>query len=89
MFGRRPDGRRIEKIDPIMKITPYIMPERSDAQVFLRHRTDMERMSAYIRAQAEKGQRISHMQIIMAAYVRAVSSNPEMNRFIKIGRAHV
>ena len=82
MFGRRPDGRRIEKIDPIMKITPYIMPERSDAQVFLRHRTDMERMSAYIRAQAEKGQRISHMQIIVAAYVRAVSSNPEMNRFI-------
>ena len=82
MFGRRPDGRRIEKIDPIMKITPYIMPERSDAQVFLRHRADMERMSAYIRAQAEKGQRISHMQIIVAAYVRAVSSNPEMNRFI-------
>ena len=82
MFGRRPDGRRIEKIDPIMKITPYIMPERSDAQVYLRHRTDMERMSAYIRAQAEKGQRVSHMQIIMAAYVRAVSNNPAVNRFI-------
>ena len=42
----------------------------------------MERMSAYIREQAQKGQRISHMQIIVAAYVRAVSSNPEMNRFI-------
>ena len=49
MFGRRPDGRRIDKIDPVMKITPYIMPERSDAQVFLKHRADMERMSAYIR----------------------------------------
>ena len=82
MFGRRPDGRRIDKIDPVMKITPYIMPERSDAQVFLKHRADMERMSAYIREQAQKGQRISHMQIIVAAYVRAVSSNPEMNRFI-------
>ena len=82
MFGRRPDGRRIEKIDPIMKITPYIMPERSDAQVFLKHRTDMERMSAYIRAQAEKGEKISHMQIIVAAYVRAISTNPNVNRFI-------
>ena len=82
MFGRRPDGRRIDKIDPIMKITPYIMPERSDAQVFLRHRADMERMSLYIREQAQKGERISHMQIIVAAYVRAVSRNPEVNRFI-------
>ncbi|MBQ6359318.1 MAG: hypothetical protein IJI97_10305, partial [Clostridia bacterium] len=82
MFGRRPDGRRIDKIDPIMKITPYIMPERSDAQVFLRHRADMERMSAYIREQAEKGENLSHMQIIVAAYVRAVSSNPYVNRFI-------
>ena len=82
MFGRRPDGRRIDKIDPIMKITPYIMPERSDAQVFLKHRADMERMSAYIREQAEKGEKLSYMQIIVAAYVRAVSSNPEINRFI-------
>ena len=82
MFGRRPDGRRIDRIDPIMKITPYIMPERSDAQVFLRHRADMEAMSAYIRSQAEKGQRLSHMQIIVAAYVRAVSNNPAVNRFI-------
>ena len=82
MFGRRPDGRRIDKIDPVMKITPYIMPERSDAQVFLKHRADMERMSAYIRTQAEKGEKLSYMQLIVAAYVRAVSSNPEVNRFI-------
>ena len=82
MFGRRPDGRRIDKIDPVIKITPYIMPERSDAQVFLKHRADMERMSAYIREQAEKGETISYMQIIMAAYVRAISNNPNINRFI-------
>ena len=82
MFGRRPDGRRIDKIDPVMKITPYIMQQRSDAQVFLKHRADMERMSAYIREQAEKGEKLSYMQIIVAAYVRAVSSNPEINRFI-------
>ena len=82
MFGRRPDGRRIDKIDPVMKITPYIMQQRSDAQVFLRHRADMERMSAYIREQAEKGEKLSYMQIIVAAYVRAISSNPEINRFI-------
>jgi chloramphenicol O-acetyltransferase len=66
-----------------MKITPYVMPMRCDAQVFLKHRADMEVMSRYIRRQKqEKGEKISYMQIIVAAYVRAVSHNPEINRFI-------
>lgn len=83
MFGRRPDGRRVKGIDPVMKITPYVMPMRCDAQVFLKHRADMEAMSRYIRRQkAEKGQQITYMQIIVAAYVRAISRNPEVNRFI-------
>ena len=83
MFGRRPDGRRIDRIDPVMKITPYVMPMRCDAQVFLKHRADLEAMSRFIRKQkAEKNEKISYMQIIVAAYVRAISRNPEVNRFI-------
>ena len=83
MFGRRPDGRRIKGIDPIVQITPYIMPMRCDAQVFLKHQADLEKISRYIRcALAEKNERLSHMNVIVAAYVRAVSRNPEVNRFI-------
>ncbi len=83
MFGRRADGKRVKGIDPIMQITSYVMPMRCDAQVFLKHRADMEKMSAYIRKQkAEKNEIITHMQIIVAAYVRAISRNPEVNRFI-------
>ena len=83
MFGRRPDGRRVKGIDPVMRITPYVMPMRCDAQVFLKHRADQELLSRYIRRQkAEKNQKISYMQIIVAAYVRAISRNPEVNRFI-------
>ena len=83
MFGRRPDGRRIKGIDPVMQITPYVMPMRCDAQVFLKHRADMDVLSRYIRRQkAEKGESVSYMQIIVASYVRAVSRNPQVNRFI-------
>ncbi len=83
MFGRRPDGRRVKGIDPVMRITPYVMPMRCDAQVFLKHKADMEVLSRYIRQQKkEKNQTLSYMQIIVAAYVRAVSRNPEINRFI-------
>ena len=83
MFGRRPDGIRIKGIDPIMRVTPYIMPMRCDAQVFLKHRADLEVLLDYIRRQRlEKGEQISYMQIIVAAYVRAISRNPQVNRFI-------
>ncbi|MBO4887699.1 MAG: 2-oxo acid dehydrogenase subunit E2 [Firmicutes bacterium] len=83
MFGRRPDGRRIKGIDPIVQVTPYIMPQRSDAQVFLKHRADMEAMSEYIKkVRQEKGINLTHMDILAAAYVRGISKNPHINRFI-------
>ena len=83
MFGRRADGRRVKGIDPIVQITSYVMPMRCDAQVFLKHRADMEKMSKFIRQQkTEKNEQITYMQIVIAAYVRAVSRNPEVNRFI-------
>lgn len=83
MFGRRRDGRRVKGIDPIVRITPYLMPMRCDAQVFLEHQIDFESMTRYIARQQAKGERLTHMQIIIAAYVRAVSQHPEVNRFIK------
>ena len=83
MFGRRPDGRRIRGIDPIVQITPYVMPMRCDAQVFLKHRADIEAMNRFIRQQkVEKQEKLSHLHIMIAAYVRALSQNPEINRFI-------
>ena len=82
MFGRRPDGRRLKKQDPIVQMTPYLMPMRCDAQVFLEHKADFEKLSRYIVDKAREGQKITFMQILVAAYVRAISKNPEVNRFI-------
>lgn len=82
MFGFRPDGRRISSIDPIVRITPYLMPMRCDAQVFLQHRVDYEMLARYIADQSAKGEKVTFMQIIIAAFVRAVSQHPEINRYI-------
>ena len=82
MFGRRPDGRRVKNLDPVVRITGYVMPQRCDAQIFLKSKTDMEVLSDYIHKQADKGEKISHMTILIAAYVRAISQNPTVNRFI-------
>ena len=82
MFGHRPDGKRLRDIDPIIQITPYLMPMRCDAQVFLQHNLDYEMLARYIAKKASEGEKITFMQIIAAAYVRAVSQHPEINRFI-------
>ena len=66
-----------------MRITPYVMPMRCDAQVFLKYRADLEVLLDYIRRQRlEKGENLSYMHIVMAAFVRAISRNPQVNRFI-------
>ncbi len=82
MFGRRPDGKRLKNVDPIVRITPYLMPMRCDAQVFLQHDLDYEKMSRYIVKKSREGEKITFMQILVAAYVRAVAHHPEINRFI-------
>ncbi|MCR4875636.1 MAG: 2-oxo acid dehydrogenase subunit E2 [Clostridiales bacterium] len=82
MFGHRFDGKRIYDIDPIVQITPYLMPMRCDAMVFLEHKLDYEKLTRYISRKAAEGEKITYLQIIMASYVRAVSQHPEVNRFI-------
>ena len=82
MFGRRPDGKRVRDVDPIVQVTPYLMPMRCDAQVFLEHKLDYEMLSRYIVRKTQEGQKVTFMHLIAAAYVRAVSQHPEVNRFI-------
>lgn len=82
MFGYRPDGRRISSIEPIVRITPYLMPMRCDSQVFLQHRLDYEKLARYIAQQGQRGERVTFMQIVIASFVRAISEHPEINRFI-------
>ena len=82
MFGHRPDGKRLGKIDPIVRITPYLMPMRCDAQVFLEQKLDYEMLARYIARKRGEGQQITFMQIVVAAYVRGISQHPEINRFI-------
>ena len=82
MFGHRPDGKRLRDVDAIVQITPYLMPMRCDAQVFLEHKLDFEMLTRYIAEKNKQGEKVTFMQIIIAAYVRAVSQHPEINRFI-------
>lgn len=82
MFGRRRDGYLVKKIDPIVALTPYLMPMRCDAQVMLGYDVDYERLARYIVEKGREGARLSFMDLFFAAYVRTIAELPELNRFI-------
>ena len=82
MFSKRADGRRIKSLAPYYKIVPYIMKERVDAQVYFEEDISIENMEEYIKKQKEKGIKIKHMDIILAAIGRVALEKPRINRFI-------
>ena len=82
MFGHRPEGRRVRDVDPIVQMTPYLMPMRCDAQVFLDYDVEYEPLMRYIAKKSREGVKITFMEILIASFVRGVSQVPEVNRFI-------
>ncbi|MDR2506126.1 MAG: 2-oxo acid dehydrogenase subunit E2 [Oscillospiraceae bacterium] len=82
MFGRRADGRRLKTVDPILGLTAYLMPQRSDAQVMCMQEVDYDKIAKYIQDQRSNGRSISFMSIIIAAYIRTMCKFPELNRFV-------
>ncbi|MFH1513225.1 MAG: hypothetical protein ABIG45_07710 [Bacillota bacterium] len=62
---------------------PYVMPMRCDAMVYLSHDLEYEPMVRYIALKARTEQvKITFLELLIAAYVRAISQVPEINRFI-------
>ena len=83
MFGFRHEGRRVKHMDPIVQMTPYLMPMRCDAQVFLHHDIDYETLTSYIADKSRnEGVKITFLEVLIASFVRGVSQVPEVNRFV-------
>jgi len=82
MFGRRSDGKRIKTIDPLTKIMPHIMVERSDAHVLAPMEIECDGIDAFIFEQRHLGQRFTYMDVIIAALVRTLALRPKLNRFV-------
>ncbi len=82
LFGKRSDGYIVKSIDPIIALTPYLMPMRCDAQVMLDYKADYERLARYIVRKGAEGYKFTFLDILIAAYVRIVSQLPELNRFV-------
>lgn len=81
-FGDRKDGYRLRKADPFFRIIPYLMKDRSGAQVFFKDRIYLEETDKLIRQLRLEGHKVGFLHIVIASMVRTMSQRPKINRFI-------
>lgn len=87
LFDRR-DGKRIKPKDPIMRLIPYIMPKRYDAQVFFEDSVDLTETEKTIKQLRKEGHRVIFLHVVLAAMLRTMVDFPKVNRFVKGSRVY-
>ena len=85
---RRKDGVLVPDIDPLFKIIPLIMKERSDAQVYYTYDIPIKEMEEYIDKKKEEGITVSYLHIIYTAIIRTLAKREKLNRFVMSGRVY-
>jgi hypothetical protein len=69
-------------------VASYFMKHRYDAQNMIEVDVPLEPMSEYIRAKRGEGKHVTHLAVILAAYLRVAAEFPLLNRFIVNKRAY-
>lgn len=78
----RADGKKVKDAQPMYRVAAYIMKERNDAQNMIVLDIPEEPLHRYINLRRRANKPISHLALILAAYVRTVAEFPALNRFV-------
>ncbi|MBO4433647.1 MAG: hypothetical protein J5852_08965 [Clostridia bacterium] len=84
----RADGKKLKNVDSMYYIAPFIMDKRYDAMNMITINIPIDVISEYVKEKRKQGISMSHIAVILAAYVRVVGEFPELNRFIVNKRAY-
>lgn len=77
----RTDGFRLRNIDPFDAVMGYIMNTRVDSQNQITLHIPYSPIREYINERRLSDSPVSHLAILVAAYIRTVSQYPCLNRF--------
>ena len=78
----RRDGKHVTNVDPMYTLAPYFMRERNDAMNMITVDIPYDDVHRYVLDLRKRGYRVSHMAVIIAAYVRMICDYPALNRFV-------
>lgn len=78
----RADGKRVRNADPMYTVAAHIMDKRVDSMNMTTIDIPYEPIQTYINKKRKEGISISHMALVISAYIRTMSEFPELNRFV-------
>ena len=79
---KRADGYRVKNEDPMYYLIPQFLTKRYDAQNMITVDIPLEPLKQYMNEKRREGRRISHIALILCAYLKAAERYPALNRFI-------
>lgn len=78
----RGDGRRIKNTDPMYTVAAFVMDKRYDSMNMITIDLPLDPMQNYLNRKRKEGHNISHMSLVISAYIRTMAEFPLLNRFI-------
>jgi hypothetical protein len=78
----RSDGTRVIHDDPMYHLVPYFLTKRYDAMNMITLDIPEAPLRAYMNAKRREGKSVSHLALVLTAYLLTVEEFPALNRFI-------
>ena len=78
----RKDGRPVKNMDSMYYLIPHFLPYRYDAMNMITLDIPVEPMRKYMNKKRAEGIHISHVALVIAAYLRTAAEFPALNRFV-------
>ena len=78
----RADGKKLKNISPMYRVAAHIMAKRSDACNSIELNIPLDPIQDYLRDMRSRGHNISHLTVIIAAFLRTTAEYPFLNRFV-------
>lgn len=78
----RRDGKRVKVESAEYAVVPHIMPQRNDALNMIELDIPLKPIQDYLNKKRKEGVNLSHLAVILAAYIRIIGEFPQINRFI-------
>ena len=78
----RADGKRLRNTGPMYTVAAYVMNKRVDSMNMVTLDIPYDPIQNYLNEKRKQGIAISHLGVIIAAYLRTAAEFPLLNRFI-------
>ena len=78
----RADGKRLRNTDPMYTVAAYVMNKRVDSMNMVTLDIPYDPIQNYLNDKRKQGMALSHLCVLIAAYLRTAAEFPLLNRFI-------